>query len=101
MPRLEDKIRGLCTKVRDASDDEELGPLLDELRGALHQHIERLLVYPFVLERRARHQIPPPDLPTPQNASDGPTSAYPTKTVARRPERPKQSPITIPLAGQA
>jgi hypothetical protein len=67
MPRLEDKIRSLCTKVLDASDDEELGPLLDELRGALHQHIERLRgrlrVYPFVLERRARHQVPPPDLP--------------------------------------
>jgi hypothetical protein len=73
MPRLEDRIRSLCSKALVTEDDKELSLLLDELRKALHQHIERLrgrlLVYPFVRERRKQNGIPPPDLPTHQNAS--------------------------------
>jgi hypothetical protein len=57
MLRMEDKIRRLFTELLAAKDDEEeLRPILVELREALHQNIKRLRVrfatYPFVIERR-------------------------------------------------
>jgi hypothetical protein len=65
MPRLEDKIRNLCARALVTRDDKELKSQLDELRDALHQHIERLrgrlFAYPFVLERRKQDGTPPLD----------------------------------------
>jgi hypothetical protein len=55
MRRTEDKVRSLCTQILAVKDD-ELRPILVELRDALHQHVERLrgrlLEYPIALERR-------------------------------------------------
>jgi hypothetical protein len=58
MPRMEDKIRRLCTQLLAAKgDEEEFRSILGELRDTLHQNIERLrarfAAYPFVIERRA------------------------------------------------
>lgn len=62
MLRLEDRIRRLCSELLTKKDDEEVGPILVELRHALHQHIERLRerfgTYPLLVERRARNDIP-------------------------------------------
>jgi hypothetical protein len=56
--RMEDKIRGLCAQIVAANKDQEVTPLLVELRDALHQHIERLRTrladYPSLAERRGR-----------------------------------------------
>ena len=61
MRRVEDKIRSLCTQVLATDDEDELGPMLLELRRALRQHIEhfrgRIPNYPFLVERRARNEI--------------------------------------------
>lgn len=61
MLRMEDRIRRLCSQLLAAEGDEELRPILIELREALHQHIERLRerfgAYPFLVERRARTDI--------------------------------------------
>jgi hypothetical protein len=61
MPRMEDKIRRLCSELLAKRNDEELGPMLVELREALHLHIQRLrerfAAYPFFVERRARNDI--------------------------------------------
>ena len=61
MPRMEDRIRRLCSQLLAAKGDEESGPILIELREALHKHIERLRerfgAYPFLVERRARTDI--------------------------------------------
>ncbi len=63
MPRVEDKIRSLCSELLASSDDEELGRIVIELRQALHRHIEwlrqRYGSYPFFVERRARKENPP------------------------------------------
>ena len=63
MLRMEDRIRRLCSELLATRDDEEIGPILAELRHALHQHIERLRerfgAYPLLVERRARNDIPP------------------------------------------
>ena len=60
--RMEDKIRRLCTELLIKTDD-EVRPILVELREALHLHIERLSerfgTYPLLVERRARNDIPP------------------------------------------
>jgi hypothetical protein len=60
---MEDKIRGLCTQLLAAKDDEEeFRTILVELREALRQHIEsiraRFATYPFVIERRIRNATP-------------------------------------------
>jgi hypothetical protein len=64
MRRIEDKIRSLCSQVQAAKEDSEFTPLLIELRGALHRHIEQmrttLNTYPFVVDRRSRNGIPMP-----------------------------------------
>jgi hypothetical protein len=39
--RLDDRIRHLCARVTEASN-EELGTLLQELLGAIHEKVERL-----------------------------------------------------------
>ena len=74
MRRVEDKIRRLSAQLLAAEEDKELGPMLVELREALHQHIERLRAnlagYPIVVERRVRNGIPPPGVTTSENAAD-------------------------------
>jgi hypothetical protein len=73
MARLEDKIRILCAAAVVSKDDNELRSLLDELRDALHQHIERLrdrlIAYPFVRERRERNGVSPSNVLTVQEVS--------------------------------
>jgi hypothetical protein len=73
MRRVEDKIRRLSQQLLAAEEDEKLGPMLVELREALHQHIEclraRFAAYPIVVERRVRNGIPPPVTTAPQDAS--------------------------------
>jgi len=63
MLRMEDRIRRLCSEILATTEDEEVEPLLVELRGALCQYIERLrgrfASYPFLVERRKRNHIPP------------------------------------------
>jgi hypothetical protein len=58
---MEDRIRRLCSELLAKGDGEEVGPILVELRHALHQHIEtlreRLGAYPLLVERRARNDI--------------------------------------------
>ena len=72
MPRVEDKIRELCALVLATEDEDELRPMLVELRNALRQHIEHLRCrfanYPFLVERRVRDVILPPSPPASQNA---------------------------------
>ena len=62
MLRMEDRIRRLCGEILAKNSDEEIGPILVELREALHLHIEhlreRFSAYPFLVERRARIDIP-------------------------------------------
>lgn len=62
MRRLEDKIRGLCARAVAAKGEEELRPLLKELRDALRQHVERIRGrfsdYPPPLERRVNDEMP-------------------------------------------
>jgi hypothetical protein len=74
MRRVEDKIRRLSQQLLAAEEDKEVGPMLAELREALHQHIERLrarfAAYPIVVERRVRNGIPPPLITAPQDAAN-------------------------------
>lgn len=74
MRRVEDKIRRLSAQLLAAEEDQELGPMLLELREALHQHIERLrarfAAYPIVVERRVRNGIAPPIITAPQDAAN-------------------------------
>jgi hypothetical protein len=67
MPRMEDRIRKLCSELLAKRGDEELGPIFGELRHALHQHIENLRerfgAYPLFLERRSRNDFSPPPKP--------------------------------------
>jgi hypothetical protein len=64
MPRMEDRIRKLCSELLTKRGDEECGPMIAELRDALHQHIERLRerfgVYPIFVERRAQNDTSSP-----------------------------------------
>jgi hypothetical protein len=57
---MEDRIRSLCEQLLVANDD-EIGPILTELRDALHRYIERLRVrlaaYPLVSERRVNRMF--------------------------------------------
>ena len=78
MLRMEDKIRRLCLELLAKRDDEEVGPILVELRHALHQHIERLRerfgAYPLLVERRARNDMPAMNQPDREDtAKKGPT----------------------------
>ena len=61
MLRMEDRIRRLCSQILAATEDEEVEPLLVELREALFQYIEglrgRLASYPVLVERRKRNHI--------------------------------------------
>ena len=81
MRRVEDKIRRLSAQLLAVEEDQELRPMMVELREALHQHIERLrarfAAYPIVVERRVRNRIPPPIITAPQDApnKNRPTSA--------------------------
>jgi hypothetical protein len=63
MLRMEDRIRRLCSELVAKSGDEEVVPILAELREALHQYIDRLRerfgAYPLLIERRARNDIHP------------------------------------------
>lgn len=62
MLRMEDRIRRLCSELLAKKDDEEIRPILIELRDALHLHIERMRErfrsYPFLVERRAQSDRP-------------------------------------------
>lgn len=77
MPRLEDRIRKLCSEVLAKKGDEEFGPIIVELREALHQHIESLRErfggYPVLVERRARKDISPPNKPVPDDQAKQPS----------------------------
>lgn len=61
MRRLEDKIRGLCARAIRAEKEEELRPLLSELRDALRQHVERIRTrfsdFPLPIERRVNEEV--------------------------------------------
>lgn len=63
MPRMEDRIRKLCSELLAKKGDEEFRPIIAELRDALHQHVERLRerfgAYPMFVERRAHNDISP------------------------------------------
>jgi len=63
MPRMEDRIRKLCSELLAKRGDEEFRPIIAELRDALHQHLERLRerfdAYPIFVERRAQNDISP------------------------------------------
>jgi hypothetical protein len=62
MLRMEDRIRRLCAELLTKKADEEVRPILVELRDALHLYIEnmreRFDAYPFLVERRSRSDIP-------------------------------------------
>ena len=63
MLRMEDKIRRLCSELLAKKGDEDVRPLLVELRDALRQHVERMRerfgAYPFLVERRTRNDPSP------------------------------------------
>ena len=58
MPRMEDRIRQLCSELLATIGDEERRRIVVELREALHLHIEQLRkrfgAYPRLVERRSR-----------------------------------------------
>jgi two-component system chemotaxis response regulator CheY len=58
--RTEDRIRDLCDQLFATKDDND--PIIEELRNALHQHIEQLRIrianYPVLIERRRRDLTP-------------------------------------------
>src|SRR3984893_16701277 len=83
MLRLEDKIRRLCTQVLATDQEDELREMLGELRRHNENLRARLANYPFVVERRTRHEILPPGTPASQNAVNG-TSAT-TRTDQAQP----------------
>lgn len=61
MARKEDRILRLCSELLAKRSDEDFGPLIAELRDALHEHIENLRdslgSYPLLIEGRARNDI--------------------------------------------
>jgi len=81
MLRMEDRIRRLCLELLAKKGDEEVGPILVELREALHLHIERMRerfgAYPFLVERRIRNDSPPVNK---QDKEDGPNETRPRDT---------------------
>lgn len=82
MRRMEDRIRKLCSELLAKRGDEEFGPILVELREALHQHIEilrkRFGAYPFFVERRSRNDFLPPAETAEENAGkETPADASP------------------------
>jgi hypothetical protein len=54
--RLEDRIRTLCAQAVDTTDLAKLPGVLEQLKAALHDHVERLrrlaAGYPVPTERR-------------------------------------------------
>lgn len=82
MPRMEDRIRKLCSELLGKKGDEEFGPLVVELREALHQHIEslreRFSAYPVFVERRSRNDFPPPTEPAPEDPAKKPSRTDPS-----------------------
>ena len=88
MPRVEDKIRELCALVLATEDEDELRPMLVELRNALRQHIEHLRCrfanYPFLVERRVRDVILPPSTSASQNVLSETRAT--TRTDATKPD---------------
>ena len=81
MLRMEDRIRRLCSELLVTKGDEEVRPIIAELRTALHLHIERIRerfgAYPFLVERRARDDGPPV---TKQDQEDSAKKASPRDT---------------------
>ena len=84
MLRMEDRIRRLCLELLAKKGDEEVRPILVELREALHLHIERMRerfgAYPFLVERRTRNDSPPVNKQDPMNnqdKEDGPNETRP------------------------
>jgi hypothetical protein len=73
MRRLEDKILNLYRLILATKDGDQLDALLVELRGAMHQHIERirarLAEYPIVTERRDHNRVLQPGIPPAENAA--------------------------------
>ncbi len=61
MRRLEDRIRSLCARAIQTEGEEELRPLLNELRAALRDHVERIRKrfgdYPAAIERRVNGEM--------------------------------------------
>jgi hypothetical protein len=56
--RLEDRIRNLCSRALETQDLQELCKVLEELRGAIHEHTRRLrkaVVVPLGQQRRGMH----------------------------------------------
>jgi hypothetical protein len=86
MRRVEDKIRRLSEQILAAEEDKELGPMLVELREALHQYIQRLRTrladYQIVVERRVRNGIPPSGIITSQDAASNHPISTGLKTSA-------------------
>jgi hypothetical protein len=54
--RLEDRIRVLCAKAVAIPDSAEASKVLQELRQAIHEHIQRLRKHPAQLQRRGSRQ---------------------------------------------
>ena len=83
MLRMEDRIRRLCLELLSKKGDEEVRPILVELREALHLHIERMRerfgAYPFLVERRTRNYSPPVSKQD-QDKEDGPNETRPRDT---------------------
>jgi hypothetical protein len=76
---MEDTILTLCGRMLAAKDDDEIRPMIVELRDELHQYIEhlriRLAEYPIVIERRVGNGLSSPNAPTPENAAQKSRSA--------------------------
>jgi len=62
MSHAEDWIRRLCSDLLAAQCDEDFGPLIIELRDALHQHVEAVRehigIYRLLAGGRARPENP-------------------------------------------
>lgn len=82
----EDKIRRLCSDLLAKRSDEDFGPLIVELRDALHQHIENLRdslgSYPLLIEGRAGNDMRPYN-----NGEDEAAEAAESRRQARVPKR--------------
>jgi len=65
MTRKEDRILRLCSELLAKRSDEDFGPLIVELRDALHEHIENLREslgsYPLLVDGRAKNDIRAPN----------------------------------------
>jgi hypothetical protein len=100
MPRLEDKIRSLCTQLLATNDEDELSGMLIELRSALRHHNEnlraRLANYPYIVERRVRHVVLPSGTPASQNAVNEISAT--TGTERPEPDSKNVSPADNPAA---